>query len=94
MTQLVVQTISRVWSSMGELDRLRTPSQRCEYIVEDFANDRVIVLVAAKRHVLLRSAFEGALNYLHQNGHGIENPCLIKSNNDSTLIARSEFWCS
>lgn len=85
MTQLVVQTISRVWSRMGELDRLRTPSQRCEYIVEDFANDRVIVLVAAKRHVLLRSAFEGALNYLHQNGHGIENPCLIKSNNDSTL---------
>jgi hypothetical protein len=85
MTQLVVQTISRAWSRMGQLGRLRTPSQRCEYIVEDFADDRVIVLVAAKRHVLLRSAFEAALNYLHQNGHGIENPCLIKSNNDPAL---------
>lgn len=45
MTQLVVQTISRAWSRMGGLDRLRTPSQCCEYIVEDFANDRVIVSV-------------------------------------------------
>lgn len=85
MTQLVVHAISRAWSRMGDLGRLRTPSQRCEYIVEDFADDLVIVLVAAKRHVLLRSAFEAALNYLHQNGHGIENPCLIKSNNDPTL---------
>lgn len=85
MTQLVVQTISRAWSRMGQLGRLRTPSQRCEYIVEDFADDRVMVLVASKRHVLLRSAFEAALNYLHQNGHGIGNPCLIKSNNDPAL---------
>lgn len=85
MTQRVVQTISRAWSRMGELSRLRTPSQRSEYSVEGFADDRVIVLVASKRHVLLRSAFEAALNYLHQNSHGIENPCLIQSNNDPTL---------
>lgn len=85
MTQRVVQTISRAWSRMGELSRLRTPSQRSEYIVEGFADDRVIVLVASKRHVLLRSAFEAALNYLHQHSHGIESPCLIKSNNDPTL---------
>lgn len=85
MTQLAVQTISRAWSRMGQLDRLRTPSQRSEYIVEDVANDRVIILIAAKRHILLRSSFEAALNYLHQNNHGIDNPCLIKSNNDPTL---------
>ncbi|EJL99986.1 hypothetical protein PMI23_04851 [Pseudomonas sp. GM24] len=85
MTQRVVQTISRAWSRMGELSRLRTPSQRSEYIVEGFADDRVIVLVASKRHVLLRSAFEAALNYLHQHSHGIESPCLIKSNNDPAL---------
>ncbi|MBD0703870.1 hypothetical protein [Pseudomonas sp. PSB1] len=85
MTQWAVQTISRAWSRMGTLGRLRTPSQRCEFIVEDFADDRVIILVASKRHVLLRSAFEAVLNYLHQNSHVIEKPCLIKSNNDPTL---------
>lgn len=84
MTQLVVQQLSRAWSRMAALDRLRTPSQRGEFIVESFTNDRVTVLVAATRHVLLRSAFEDALNYLNLNGHGIENACLIESSNDPT----------
>jgi hypothetical protein len=85
MTQSVVQAISNAWLRIGEMDRLRTPSQRSEYNVEGFTNDRVIVRVAGERHILLRSAFEAALHYLHVNNHRAENPCVIKSSNNPML---------
>lgn len=82
MTQLVVQAIASVWPRVGELERLLTPSKSSEFVIETFAHDWVRVLVGGKRHVLLRSAFEATLKYLHLNNHDAENPCLIRSSND------------
>lgn len=82
MKQLAAQTVSSLWSMMGELGPLQTPSQSASFIVGSVTPERVKVSVGKTGLVVPKAAFEAALEYLHTNGHHAGNPCVIKSDND------------
>ncbi|WP_166363097.1 hypothetical protein [Pseudomonas akapageensis] len=82
MKQLAALTVSSLWPMMGELGPLRTPSQRFSFAVESVTPERVKVQAGQTGLVILKVAFEAALEYLHANDHHAGNPCVIESDND------------
>lgn len=84
MSQTVVQVVASLWSQMGGLGMLHTPSKRSAFSIKRVAPDQITVATGKSGTTLVgvpKRAFESALGYLHTHCHHVGNPCEIESSN-------------
>lgn len=78
--------IDKIWKKLATDQRFNTPSERANFYINNIAHNRVIIITENNTRInIQKEAFAATLNYLISNGHNIENPCEIRSNNDPQL---------
>lgn len=84
MDALIRTAIDSIWPAVSSSRPLLTPDHSAPSsftVVASNADTTTISTEQGTRLILERAAFHATLRYLAEHGHGLENPCEIRSNN-------------
>jgi hypothetical protein len=85
MCNICEQKIEDVWTQIAIGQEFRTPDLLIGkyFQISNVEVNRIIII--PQNLSISRKAFERAIHYLRSHNHSIDNPCEIRSNNDSNL---------
>ena len=85
MCTLCEETVTTIWQNLANRQTFRTPdsTKGKGFRITDLGNNSIYI--TPQKIEISRESFEKTIHYLKTNKHYANNPCEIRSNNDSSI---------